>query len=102
VRVTIEVDGASVTILPRRAPVGASGPIRGRSLAIFPGDPPSALGVDPGAVMRAIVEPGAQPGFAILDLGTTDAATLGRSLGLGAILYWDGRRAYLLPCDAPA
>ncbi len=39
-RATLEIDGATLTLLPRRAPVGNSGPIRGRPLTVFP------LGVD--------------------------------------------------------
>jgi len=35
-RATIQFDDGPVTILPRRAPVGNSGPIRGHTLAVFP------------------------------------------------------------------
>ena len=98
-RATIEFDGASVTILPRRAPVGNSGPIRGRALAVVPGDPPPTLDADLGTVVQATVEPGARPGFAILDLGEDAAAELGRMLGIPELLYGDGRRARLLSCS---
>ena len=99
-RATVVIDAAPVTILPRRAPVGNSGPIRGRTLAIFPGAPPPTLADRPDATLSATVEPGAHPAFAVLDLGEREAADLGRALGLGEILFWDGRRAHLLPCIA--
>lgn len=35
-RATVAIDGTTVTLLPRRAPVGNSGPIRGRPLTVFP------------------------------------------------------------------
>jgi hypothetical protein len=101
-RATVLIDGAPVTILPRRAPVGNGGPIRGRTLAIFPGDPPSRLSARRDAVLAATVEPGAEPGFAVLDVAEYEAATLGRSLGLVEILYWDGRRAHVLACGDQA
>jgi hypothetical protein len=97
---TVLIDGAPVTILPRRAPVGNGGPIRGRTLAIYPGDPPPQLSERRDAVLAATVEPGAELGFAVLDLSEGEAATLGRSLGLAEILFWDGRRARLLSCTS--
>ena len=97
-RATIWIDDAPVTILPRRAPVGNSGPIRGRTLAVFPGTPAPSLTERHDAICPATVEPGAAPGFALLDLGETEAEAIGRTLGLAEILYWDGRRARLLPC----
>jgi len=103
-RATVLIDGAPVTILPRRAPVGNSGPIRGRTLAIVPAaeaDGRAASGTLAGrSVLAATVEPGARPAFAVLDLGEGEATELGRALRLAAILYWDGRRAHLLPCPA--
>ena len=99
-RATVLIDGGPVTILPRRAPVGNSGPIRGRTLAIFPGAPPPSLPERADARFAATVEPGAQPAFAVLDLGEDQAADLGRALGLREILFWDGRRARLLACVA--
>ena len=92
-------DGSPVTILPRRAPVGNSGPIRGRTLAIFPGTPPAVPAL-PTAGFAATVEPGARPGFAVPDVDETFATRLGRTLGLAEILFWDGRRAHLLPCTS--
>ena len=103
-RATVLIDDVPVTILPRRAPVGNSGPIRGRTLAVFPvaeGEGRAASEALEGRpVLTATVEPGALPAFALLDLGEDEAATLGRSLGLAEILFWDGRRAHLLPCGA--
>jgi hypothetical protein len=102
VRATVLIDDAPVTILPRRAPVGNSGPIRGRTLAVFPvaegaGRAASeALAGRP--VLAATVGPGALSAFALFDLDEGEAASLGRALGLSEILFWDGRRARLLPC----
>jgi hypothetical protein len=100
IRATVVIHGGSVTLLPRRAPVGSSGPIRGRSLAIFAGQPPAPLLARSPRPFRATIEPGTQPGFAIVDLDEHDAAALGQTLGLAEILFWDGRRARLVPCDA--
>lgn len=92
------MDDGPVTILPRRAPVGNSGPLRGRTLAIVPGTlPPTSLDPDRPR-FSATIEPGAQAAIALLDLDERAAAALGRSLGLAEILFWDGRRAQLLPC----
>ena len=102
-RTTILIDDAPVTILPRRAPVGNSGPIRGRTLAIFPAAEAAGRAASEtlagSPVLAATVEPGALPAFAVFDLAEGEAAALGRSLGLAEILFWDGRRAHLLPCD---
>ena len=117
-RATVLLDDGPVTILPKRAPVGNSGPIRGHTLAVFPladGAAPATVDV-PGDVaavpgdtadvpvqrprtFQATIEPSAQPAFALLDLDERDAVALGRSLGLAVILFWDGRRAGLLSCD---
>jgi hypothetical protein len=86
--------------MPRRAPVGSSSPIRGRSLAIFASQPPASLLTRSPRPLQATVEPGTQVGFAIVDLDEHDAAALGRTLGLAEILFWDGRRARLMPCGA--
>ena len=93
IRATVVIHGGSVTLLPRRAPVG-------RSLAIFAGQPPAPLLARSPRPFRATIEPGTQPGFAIVDLDEHDAAALGQTLGLAEILFWDGRRARLVPCDA--
>ena len=97
-RATVLIDGAAVTILPKRAPVGNSGPIRGRTLAIFSGQPPAEPPGRSAARYSATVEPGARPAFAVADLGEREAVALGGALGLAEILFWDGRRARLLPC----
>ena len=103
-RATVWIDGAPVTILPKRAPVGNSGPIRGRTLAIFPA-PPDALAALSAALLAhaaapfdATVEPGTQSALAVADLAEADASTTGRALGLDEILFWDGRRAQVLAC----
>ena len=91
-RATLTIAGSRVTILPRRAPVGNSGPIRGRTLAIYPGEPSHNQ-------ITATIDPGGVAGFAIFDLDERAAAKLGRALGLAEILFWDGRRAALLACS---
>ncbi len=100
-RATVLIDGASVTILPRRAPVGNSGPIRGRTLAIFPAPVHATSTTLPGnATDRcpATLEPGGQPGVAVPGLVEAEALSAGRALGLDEILFWDGRRAQILTC----
>ncbi len=103
-RATVWIDGASVTILPRRAPVGNSGPIRGRTLAIFPvaaeAAPALASALPSHAADRftATVEPDARPALAVADLAEAEALTAARALGLDEILYWDGRRAQIVTC----
>ena len=103
-RATVWIDGASVTILPRRAPVGNSSPIRGHTLAIFP----VAAEVEPALVsalpehaadrFAATVEPDARPALAVADLTETAALAAAREVGLDEILYWDGRRAQIVAC----
>jgi hypothetical protein len=100
-RVTVLIDGASVTILPRRAPVGNSGPIRGRALAIFPTLADVASAALPAHApdhYQATVEPDRQPAVAVPDLAEAEALAVGRALGLDEILFWDGRRAQILSC----
>ncbi|MFN8635530.1 MAG: hypothetical protein U0893_16915 [Chloroflexota bacterium] len=98
-RATVWFDGAPVTILPKRAPVGSSEPIRGRTLAVFPdvpsGPPPPELRV----AHTATVEPGGRPARAVLDLTEAQARRTGAALGLESVLFWDGRRAQLLDCQ---
>ena len=98
-RATVEIDGASVTILPKRAPVGNSGPIRGRTLAIYPDVPERSTvpELPPGEVLGRI-EPGNRPAHAILDVTEAEALARGSALGLDEILFWDGRRAQILAC----
>ena len=112
-RATLELDGAPVTLLPRRAPVGNSGPIRGRSLTVFPchnrgPDAPhdadglrahvrAALPRPDAVLVPAVVQPGDVPGLAVFDLTPDEALAAGRTLNVAALLHWDGRRAALLP-----
>ena len=112
-----------MTILPRRAPVGNSGPIRGRTLAVFPypGDFDGSVSDAVLEVSRLLqealppdrwhegflarVEPGNRPAQTVTDVTADEAAAAGTKLGLAEILFWDGRRAHLLPCiaaDPPA
>jgi hypothetical protein len=122
-RATILIDGRSVTILPKRAPVGHSGPIRGRTLAVLPAlpDPPGARDPAAGAaspaggstasprlraalpdgprdLFMATLEPGVRPALAVADLTEAEAAAAGAALGVGEVLFWDGRRARLVDC----
>ena len=85
---------AAVTLLPMRAPVGNSGPIRGRTLTVFPAPaaPPDLVGV-----FAARVEPGGRAGFAVADLAEADALAMARTLDLSEFLFWDGRRARVVP-----
>jgi hypothetical protein len=110
--VTLDVGGAALTILPRRAPVGESGPIRGRTLAVYPAAPTdgpeqcpdnaerlrSLLPDGQREIFPGTVEPGARTAMAVLDLGQDEALAIGCALGLTEILFWDGRRAQILPC----
>jgi hypothetical protein len=97
-RATVWVEGGPVTILPKRAPVGNSGPIRGRTLAIFPTTDRAGLPPDI-VVLSATLEPGSQPGLAVPDLLESEARAMCAALGVTAILFWDGRRARILACD---
>lgn len=97
-RATVWIDGATVTILPKRAPVGSSGPIRGRSLTLLPDVPSSDLPELDHPAFAATVEPGGRPAHAILDLSEAEARRAGAALGLHAVLFWDGRRAQILDC----
>jgi hypothetical protein len=121
VRATLELDGATLTLLPRRAPVGNSGPIRGRPLTVFPlagsgpggatgpgvtGGPDeatllarlrAALPRSDAAVIPAVLQPGDAAGVAVFDLSPEEAVATARALTVVSILHWDGRRAHLLP-----
>ena len=117
-RATVWIEGAPVTILPRRAPVGTSGPIRGRTLAVFPypGDFDGSVSDAVLEISRLLqealppdrwhegflarVEPGNRPAQTVTDVTADEAAAAGTKLGLAEILFWDGRRAHLLPCIA--
>ncbi len=99
-RATLELDGAPVTLLPRRAPVGNSGPIRGRSLTVFPchnrgPDAPHDADGLRAHVRAALPRPDAVLVPAVVQPG--EALAAGRTLNVAALLHWDGRRAALLP-----
>jgi hypothetical protein len=110
--VTITVEGERVSLIPKRAPVGNSRPIRGRTLAIV--DLPSGAGprADRVEMFRsafpsgnldcysATIEPDHQGAIAVCDVTRDEALTAGRRLGMTEILFWDGRRAALLSCSA--
>jgi hypothetical protein len=69
----------------------------------MPAEQPTSRALAGRPSFAATVEPGARPALAVPDLAETEAADLGRALGLAEILFWDGRRAHLLPCpDGPA
>jgi hypothetical protein len=107
-RVTVDIAGSVVTIMPRRAPVGESGPIRGRTLAVFPNPPASnttpasklSESVDGRGrpIYAGTIEPGGTPATTVLDLDQPEAVAIGRAAGLTEVLFWDGRRAQLLAC----
>ena len=106
-RVTVTFPDGPVTLMLRRAPVGNSGPIRGRSLAVLP---------VPGEHLRAplarlvaqmvaeseqypaVAEPDSRPATAIVGLTADEAAKIGAAIGLTQVFHWDGRRASLLDC----
>jgi hypothetical protein len=87
----VELDGGPVTILPRRAPIGNSAPIRGRSLTVVPGSSEREG-------YPAILDPGTVPAVGLLGLTEGRAIELGRALELAEVLFWDGRRAAMLDC----
>jgi len=99
----VELPDGPVTLLPRRAPIGNSAPIRGRPLAVMPvGDVEhqgvlSVLSADQ-EPYPALVLPGEAPAIALLDLNEADAVNLGRALGQHEIFYWDGRRGRKVGC----
>jgi hypothetical protein len=96
----VRLPGGPVTLLPKRAPIGNSAPIRGRSLTVLP-LPPS--GVEPpvpsGAErLDAWIQPGDRPAIAFADLAEDAAVNLGRTAGVDEVFYWDGRRGRLVAC----
>lgn len=107
VRATVELDGSTVTLLPRRAPVGNSTLIRGRALTVFP----LGAGADsdentrllravlprPDAeICPALMQPGDLSGVAVFDLTADEALAVSSTLTIPSVLHWDGRRAQLL------
>lgn len=109
-RVTVTFADGTVTLLPRRAPVGNSAPIRGETLAAFPlghrthdalAEQITRVAGRPlphAPAMLDIGEDGEQPGLAILGPTEAEATNVGVALGLAAIFFWDGRRAGRLTC----
>ena len=110
-RVTVAFEDGTVTLLPRRAPVGNSAPIRGVSLAAFPlmgvtladvaGQIAAILG-RPTHHVPAMLSAGqvdSQPGIVILGLTATEAEHVGATVGLKSVFFWDGRRAGILACS---
>jgi len=99
----VELPDGPVTLLPRRAPIGNSTPIRGRPLAVIPvGDAEhqgvlSASSADQ-ETYPALVLPGEMRAIALLDVDEADAVRLCRALRQDEIFYWDGRRGRLVGC----
>ena len=109
-RVTVTFDDGTVTLLPRRAPVGNSAPIRGATLVALPlmGETPAAVAdhlttllgrpVVHAPAVLSIGEADRQPGIAVLGLTEAEAERVGATIGLESVFFWDGRRASVLAC----
>jgi hypothetical protein len=106
-RATVQFDGSTVTLLPRRAPVGNSAPVRGRPLTVFALDAGAGSDDDTSVVRTvlprpeaevfpALMQPGDVAGVAVFDLTADEAQAVCRALRLTSVLHWDGRRAQLL------
>ncbi len=116
-----------VTLLHKRAPVGASGPIRGRRLAIVTAYNPSharpseawnvaanerlraeigrrnlawheAVGYERSIDAKEGTPRHGEPSFAVLDVDVAVGVELGHLFDQAAIFYWDGRRGSVVPC----
>lgn len=103
IRFVVQLPGGDVTLLPRRAPLGNSAPIRGRTLVIVAAsdaESEAPLTIVPAAADRfaASILPGERSALALPDLSESDAVSLGQALGLDEIFFWDGRRGRLVPC----
>lgn len=110
IRVTVTFEDGTVTLLPRRAPVGNSGPIRGETLAALPligsqlsemADRLTVFLGRPVVHAPATLSIGAgdgQPGIAVLGLTEAEAERIGATIGLEFVFFWDGRRASVLAC----
>ena len=96
----MELPGGPVTLLAKRAPLGNSGPIRGRPLAVL-ALPESGVEHLPTECERfeARILPGDQPAVALAGLTEATAIDLGRAVGLREVFYWDGRRGRLVACS---
>ena len=116
----VHLPDGTVTLMVRRAPLGNSGPIRDRRLAIVtaynpgharPGDEANRAANER---LRAEIEArgwawyGAlgysperdheEPSFAVLDVSEDDTLELAHRFGHRAIFVWDGRRGRLAWC----
>ena len=96
----VQLPGGPVTLLARRAPLGNSAPIRGRTLAVVPLTGSADEAALPASAERfaASILPGDQPAVALADLDEDAATALGRVLGLADVFYWDGRRGRMVAC----
>jgi hypothetical protein len=102
-RFVVHFPEGELTLLPKRAPLGNSAPIRGRTLAVLAlastaWDAARAQLPDDAQALHASILPGEQPAIAVIDLTEDVAMSLGRTLGLGEILFWDGRRGRMVGC----
>jgi hypothetical protein len=116
----VHLPGGTLTLLVKRAPLGNSGPIRGRRLAVLTAynsgheRPSEAENEAANARLLAEIERRGltwaravgysperdheEPSFAVFDLSVDEALALGRAFGQAAVLYWDGRRACIAWC----
>lgn len=119
----VQLPDGTVTLLVRRAPLGNSGPIRDRRLAIVtaynPGyeRPDDAANRAANERLRAEIERRGwawceatgysperdhrEPSFAIFDVSDDEAVEIGRQFGQAAIFAWDGRRGRIAWCTGP-
>jgi hypothetical protein len=96
----VRLPDGPVTLLPKRAPLGNSAPIRGRTLAVLALPDSGVEPAPPAGAERfeAWILPGDRPAVALADLDEAAAVALGRDLGLAEVFFWDGRRGRLLTC----
>jgi len=102
-RFVVQFPDGAVTLLPKRAPLGNSAPIRGRTLAVMalvdaPWDSIVVRLPDSTRAFPASILPGEQPAIAVVDLTEADAIDLGQALGLDEMIFWDGRRGRMVAC----
>ena len=100
-RFVVQFPEGELTLLPKRAPLGNSAPISGAGRAgIGQHRVGRGQGATPGrcAGIAHVDLPGKQPAIAVIDLTEDAAMSLGRTLGLGEILFWDGRRGRMVAC----
>jgi hypothetical protein len=102
-RFVVQLPDGDVTLLPRRAPLGHSSLIRGRTLAVVAlagttWDEGAARLPDGMRAFHATILPGERPAIAVTDLTEAEAIGLGQTLGADEILYWDGRRGRMVAC----